>query len=390
MTSLSPQHAAGIARGVYSLFDQTVGQARMRGDLLGCEGMFTVEEDSRLSGRSGGLIVYKRLSGFGYIAEGEGQHQGEILVATRGTVNAGGYDWLSNFNIGMQIGPGGHPVHAGFHEVWKSFAGDLAEFLRGRNPSVIHCVGHSLGGALATLNADYFSNIRAGAVRLYTFGSPRTGALTFSRSLRRRLGAENIHRVHHHADPVPKFPLFPFLHVPADSSGYQLGNGQGGLISVAAHSMADSYVPGVGQDDWAGLEHRCRDELNDARVQSWLDEVAAGSGIIPYGARTLRMIGRALVWVMKKIGSVLIGTLSAELTAGMTVLDQLAWLLSRGAELSIEVSSYVGTLIVAIFRFLGRTVAAGASLTLSFVRWVLELLYAGLSNMAGMALSLLV
>jgi len=73
---------------------------------------------------------------------------------------------------------------------------------------------------------------------------------------------------------------------------------------------------------------------------------------------------------------------------GMTVLDQLAWLLSKGAELSIEVSSYVGAIITAIFRFLGRTATAGASLTVSFIRWVLGLLFKALVAVANRAFML--
>lgn len=388
MTTLTPLQAAHIARGVYTLLDQTVGEARERGDLFGCEGLFTVGEESRFTGRSGGLIACKTLSGFGYLAEGEGRHQGEILVATRGTSIK--LDWLSNLNLGMQIGPGGLPVHAGFHEVWKSFADGLAQYLRGRNPSVIHCVGHSLGGALATLNADYFSHIRAGAVRLYTFGSPRAGSLFFSNALRQRLGAEHIHRVHHASDPVPKIPLFPFLHVPADSAGYPLASGNHGLVSVAAHSMKDSYIPGVGEDNWVGLERRCRDDLNEARVQGWLDQIASGGGhVLPFGARMLQMIGRALAWLLKKTSALLVGTFGTLLTAGMTVLDQLAWLLAKSAELSIELTGYIAALVKAIFLFLGRTAIVGTVMTFGFVRWVLGLLFGTLTGLARSALSVL-
>jgi len=157
MSTLTPEQAAAIASGVYALRDQTVTQAAERHDVLGCEGMFDVVDDSRFNGVSGGLYVCKVLGGFGYIAEGIGRHVREILVATRGTAIA--VDWLTNANIGIQPGPGGERVHAGFHETWKSFSAEVARFLRGRNPTVIHCVGHSLGGALATLNADYFSSI---------------------------------------------------------------------------------------------------------------------------------------------------------------------------------------------------------------------------------------
>jgi triacylglycerol lipase len=382
MSTLMPHQAALIAGGVYSLRERTVSQSADRGVKLGCEDMFAVDGSSRFTGRSGGLISVKQLSGFGYIAAGTGSYQNEVLVATRGTETM--YDWLSNFNIGMQLGPGGQLVHAGFHEVWKSFSVDVANFLRGRNPTVIHCVGHSLGGALATLNADYFSSIGAAEVKLYTFGSPRAGGTFFARSLTRRVGRQNMYRVHHRSDPVPKIPLFPFIHVPTAEPGYQLTAGPSGLINTDAHSMELSYVPGVGRDSWQALARRGVSGEDDMNAQLWLDQVSAGGGgILMGGAWGLMMIGKALNWLMGKIGTLALNALGLQFTMGMTVLDQLAWLLSKGAELSIEVSSYVGAIITAIFRFLGRTATAGASLTVSFIRWVLGLLFKALVTVAN-------
>ncbi len=352
MSTLMPHQAALIASGVYSLRERTVSQSADRGVKLGCEDMFAVDGSSRFTGRSGGLISVKQLSGFGYIAAGTGSYQNEVLVATRGTETM--YDWLSNFNIGMQL-----------------------------------CVGHSLGGALATLNADYFSSIGAAEVKLYTFGSPRAGGTFFARSLTRRVGRQNMYRVHHRSDPVPKIPLFPFIHVPTAEPGYQLTAGPSGLINTDAHSMELSYVPGVGRDSWQALARRGVSGEDDMNAQLWLDQVSAGGGgVLMGGAWGLMMIGKALNWLMGKIGTLALNALGLQFTMGMTVLDQLAWLLSKGAELSIEVSSYVGAIITAIFRFLGRTATAGASLTVSFIRWVLGLLFKALVTVANRAFML--
>lgn len=388
MTDFTPTEAARIARGVYGLRTETVsGLARDHRD-LGCEGMFAVDDSSRFVGRSGGLVVCKKLTGFGYIAAGEGRRQGEVLIATRGTDMP--LDWLSNFNIGVQIGPGGHLVHAGFHDIWKSFAADIAGFLRGRNPSVIHCVGHSLGGALANLNADYLSSKGVGSVRLYTFGAPRAGTVPFARALTRRVGAAHMYRVHHRSDPVPMIPVFPFQHAPVHGTKYELTGRHTGLINSQAHSMLGSYMPGVDELGWLALARQGQDAMADAHTQSWLDQVAGGGGgIVPFGARALQMIGRALGWLLRQVRNVLVGVLGTAAAVGMTVLDQLAWMISQAAQLSISVSSYVGTLIAAIFRFLGRAVVTGASMTMAFVRWVLDLLYSSLGNVARLALSVL-
>lgn len=388
MNTLTPDQAAAIARGVYFLRDQTVRESIAQRDVLGSEGLFNVTDDSRFEGFSGGLYGFKILSGFGYIADGIGKYQGEVLVATRGTAIA--TDWLTNASVGLQRGPGGELVHVGLHEAWKSFAPDISRFLRGRHPSVIHCVGHSLGGALATLSADYFSSIRAGEVKLYTFGSPRVGTSMFAQSLDHRIGAANTYRTFHCADLVPMVPLFPFFHVPATTSGYQLGNGSRGLVSSGAHNMEKSYIPGVAGQSWTALRNRDLSNDHKMNVQLWLEQVSAGSGGIMMGSTwVLAMICKALAWLLDKAALLVFSGLSAGMAASLTVLDQLALLLARGAALSSEISANLATIIAAIFRFLGRSMAAGASMTVGFIRWVLDLLYHWVATVAGRALSAL-
>ena len=82
MSTLTPTQAAVLARGVYKLRENSVSDMRERGQTLGFEGMFTVDDGSRFQGKSGAL-AWKRLSGFGYVAAGEGAHQGEGGVALR-------------------------------------------------------------------------------------------------------------------------------------------------------------------------------------------------------------------------------------------------------------------------------------------------------------------
>ena len=385
MIPLSPQEAAAIARGVYRLLDDSVSEMRERGQTLGCEGSFHVDDKSRFQGQSGAL-VWKRLSGFGYIAAGEGRRQGEIMVATRGT--AIGLDWLTNLNIGFVLGPGGHPVHAGFHTTWRSFSDELRAFMRLRNPSHFHCVGHSLGGALANLNADYFSSTGAGGVSLYTFGAPRAGFVTFSQSLSNRLGPDHIFRVSNLADPVPMIPLFPFTHLPFTGPGITLATHGVGLISVAAHNMAGSYIPGVGAASWQALMRvDCAPE-QDPKLIAWLDSTAAGhSSFVMGSAKLLVMIGRALRWLLARVKDVLLGALGTTLAVGATCVDQIAWLLSRGAEISVEIASYVTGLITAIFRFLGKTAQVAQNLTTAFLRYVLNLLFDTLAGAASRALA---
>lgn len=379
---LSPKQAAGIARGVYQLRTKALGEAVADGDDLGVDGLFAADAGRSFEGRSGALM-FKAASGFGYLAAGTGRRQGELLIATRGT--AVKIDWLSNFNIGLQNGPSAHVVHAGFNEVWKSFQPVLREFVRGRNFSHVHCVGHSLGGALAALNADWITASGVAGASLYTFGAPRVGLPPFAQALEERLPG-SIYRVSHVADPVPMIPLFPFRHAPYAGSSYLIRNG-GGLVSVAAHNVKSSYIPGVGDAGWAALEKDDEGPGADARIKRWIETAAGGSGPAHLSATVLGMIARALHWLLRKSGTLLAAAFGTVLAAGATVLDQVAWLLSRAAELSADLAGHLKSLIGAVFRFLGRTVGVVVELTTAFLRWVLDLLWSAMQGLATRALT---
>ena len=76
------------------------------------------------------------------------------------------------------------------------------QYVTEHTPRCIHCVGHSLGGAIAQLTA-LWAQERGIPAKLYTFGSPRVVVEHFVPS-----AASNIknYRVIHGADPVPYIP----------------------------------------------------------------------------------------------------------------------------------------------------------------------------------------
>lgn len=387
MHTFSPSEAAAIASGVYLLREKamSVSQVHKFGEKLGCEDMFDVNDGSKFEGYSG-LPGWRALSGFGYIAQGKGAYAGEVLLVTRGTASMS--DWLTDAHIGLQRGPSGLPVHAGFNEVWKSFAAALREFLRGRNPSRIHCVGHSLGGALAMLNADFLTENRVADVQVYTFGAPRVGDGFFARSLTERIGANQIYRVSNPVDPVPMIPLFPFWHLPFGASGHQIGASSSLPISPSGHKMLVSYIPGVKGKDWNDLAASA--DPDPGKIKSWLMLAAEGQGSFLKGsAWVLTLIGRALAWMLGKASQLVFGCISAQLTASFTALDQIAWLLSRSADLCREMGLQLKGLVAAIAGFLGRRLQQGVDITRAFLRWVLDLLLASLRAAGQLALSVL-
>lgn len=390
MPELSPSQAALIAHRVYALRPDTatIQEERELGFSFGTEDMFALEESSRFRGQTGAL-AWKTLSGFGYVAPGIRDFDREALVATRGTDIP--LDWLVNLNIGMRLGPAGLPVHAGFLTTWHSFQDRLAEFIRSQRPRVVHCVGHSLGGALATLTADWLSAEGWAEVKLYTFGSPRVGDATFSLALTRRIGAANIYRVHHPADVVTMIPMLPFFHVPMPGDSIPLPTGSGALISVAAHSMPESYIPGLAGRTWQGLRTGSGPGPNDGvEIKGWLEAAAEGKGSFVMGsARLLAMIGRALTWLVRKAFYAIGSAYGSRVTAGLTLLDALAWLLSKAAQLAGEIAGHIKTLLRAILGFLGRTAVGVGDVTMAFVRWLLATLVTVVGSFARRAMAML-
>lgn len=378
MTILSPNQAANVAKHVYDVrtnSDMSDVAETTKGIIAD---NFDISGASHMSGGSGPMIIRQR-SGFGYAAHGKGKHQGEVLIALRGTVT--GRDWLSNINIGLQQGPGGWPVHAGFHEIYKTFSTDLQNFLKNRSPSTVHCVGHSLGGALATLTADMLSENSTADVKLYTFGQPRTGVSGFSRNLTRKLTADDVYRVLHSADPVPMIPVFPFSHAPHPGKECLI-QWSGGRISLDAHGM-ENYVKSVKDQGWSSLRNPPLTVDWEQRAEDWLKS-ASGYGVVPLSAWGLWMITKALWWIMKKV---LTGVIGTALTLTATMLDQLAYLLYTGAAASKQIAGYIKSLIVRIFEWLGRKVVSTTiSITATFVRWVLQLLIDTVATVARRAL----
>lgn len=346
---------------------------QLAADGLGLNGLFDFKA-ARLSTGSSGAIV-KKVTGFTYGAEGMGTRQGEVVLAFRGTDII--QDWLTDANCGLQQGPSAWPVHAGFNETFKSFREDLDRFMRGRTPGPIHCVGHSLGGALASLAADHLSQSGIGNVKLYTFGAPRVGVAGFARNLTSKLGAENIHRVYHLADPVSMIPIFPFAHAPDDGPVCQLP--WGSSFAFDAHKMAN-YRQSIGDATWTGLRRMEQTKL-ERDFQAWLKN--ANGSTLMLSATSLQMISQAMQYLLAKAMGVVAGSL---VTAGMTVLDQIAGLLVQGAHACKALGDSLNSLIVQIFRFLGRPLPSVANLTVAFLRWVLELLSTTVINLARRAI----
>lgn len=401
MNLLSPSFAAAVANGVYAIRGEGIANLRSIIGLLGCDPDFSVQDPA------GGLShpFVKSTTGsapdwlpdrffspirsnFGYVATGNGKWAKHLILVTRGTDIPA--DWISNINIALGLGPAWIPVHSGFLRVWTEMRDFVHRAIDRFRPEYIHCIGHSLGGALANLNALYLAH-EGHNVALYTFGSPRVGATAFAVDISKRLEGR-VKRVHHPADPVPMIPLIPFMHAPLDG-GIRLDAASFWPVSPSAHNMEDSYkrtIDNKKYEDWAAME-KASTTPSGYQIDSWLQQAARQKGGFILGsAALLERISLGLVRVITKAAATVfgaaLGPLSGALTTAFTALDIIAWLLARAATIVRQIADEIAGLVKAIFGFLGRVTNDGVKLTQMALRWVLDLLFSFLVGQAQRAL----
>lgn len=110
-----------------------------------------------LNGEVGGRVFRSDRDGFSVCAKGSGPYQGDLFLVFRGTTKANNRaDFVTNARIGLERSETGMPVHVGFNHTFKSMLPDIEKFIsESKICGTIHCVGHSLGGAVASLAADW-------------------------------------------------------------------------------------------------------------------------------------------------------------------------------------------------------------------------------------------
>ncbi len=135
-----------------------------------------------------------------------------IVLAFRGTTT--GVDWLTNvkfFLVPSAVGK----VHTGFNAalnlVWEDIY-DTVMSWKDKNQT-LWVTGHSLGGALATLAVDRFTEENVELVHgMYTFGQPRVGDTKFAENFDRKM-KRYAFRFVDDQDIVTKVPFPPFKHI---------------------------------------------------------------------------------------------------------------------------------------------------------------------------------
>ena len=177
---------------------------------------------------------------FGWMA----QDGHRLIVAFRGTQTPA--DWLKNLDFipapYLPL-PGRGTVHQGFQQVYYAVRDSILAHLKTLTGiTELLVVGHSLGGALATLAIpDLLAQLPEGVAPIsYTFASPRTGHSDFVTFFNGRINV--AWRTVNVWDVVPHVPptLAGYTHV-----GQQLTIDSGFHIDIASnHVIPSGYIPG--------------------------------------------------------------------------------------------------------------------------------------------------
>ncbi|KAF7965376.1 hypothetical protein HWV62_44099 [Athelia sp. TMB] len=130
----------------------------------------------------------------------------EIIVALRGSSSVG--DFITDAELLLEdysspgvTPPSGVSAHSGFLDAWNSVAAGVISSVKAQvaaHPSyAIVTSGHSLGGSLSSLAAVSMKyNFPNNAVRMYTYGQPRTGNDAYAYWVNDQFGAQAFRSTH--------------------------------------------------------------------------------------------------------------------------------------------------------------------------------------------------
>lgn len=185
------------------------------------------------------------------------QSEFDVIVACRGT-EGNLSDILTDINLLMVDFPHGGEVHHGFYDavvnVWPGITAELAE-ARGKRAWF---VGHSLGGAMATIAAvnAVKENITTSAT-IFTYGSPKCGDRDFTKLF---AAAGIVHnRFVNNSDIVTRVPPLPYRHV----GELVYMNHWGNVRNMTNYQITKDRLRGITKGLFEGKSDSLRDHGSD-------------------------------------------------------------------------------------------------------------------------------
>ncbi len=312
-------------------------------------------------------------SGFGYTLTFNRNGQKHVVIAVRGTrpelagLSIGIPDLMTDLHASYTSFDDLGNVHSGFKNTFDSMWANIIS-TGGmdviNSADVIHCVGHSLGGAVATLFAARLA--KTNNVKLYTFGSPRVGHLWTSSVMETRIGDENIFRVAHDLDLITLIGPYPFTHVLATPgrNNFTLASPKR-IIGLGNHDMVEYIRHTEDGESWSDLKAASAQVRHeDALMARMLFGSSNNKGVgnwVQRGCRAtlsvlLKLIGRYLE-------KFLIGIID-----GLCGIDKFCALLVSGYNMLKQLPSRIVKILSYLGSWAGVRLATGATYTSGIIQ----------------------
>jgi triacylglycerol lipase len=371
MTEITPALSASLANDVYDLIDLSSLRVALKRFTQIYGSIIDIDEGFLLKAKSGGPGFIKTRTAFGVCCFGKknGAYEGHAFIVLRGTRVLA--DWLTNFNVGTSRSAYGQSIHDGFHRAFQSLNDQLTSFVAGFSKNkihTVHCIGHSLGGGLATICAEEIKSKTIHRPYVYTFGAPRVGMKPFADMLSDKIGSSRIYRVYHRTDIVPCIPFWPFVHAPTlhgDTYNY-FQPSKGDYPSGEWHDM-NKYVTTVEPYDWETLRGQLSKKYTDSSIENWLKIKSPASLTMTNIEWLDRAINYVLVKCIKGIGT----SLTMAVGGGGNLMDILSYILVKAIDISSVISSLVFLLVRKIMSIIGmQPLLDQADLSKQFIRQV--------------------
>lgn len=348
---ISPSEVAKLASGIY-----VVNESDKRALRAFMSNKAFSSQSQALTAHVGGKFFLSANDGFGVCAMGGKDNPGDLFIIFRGTTTANNRaDFVTDGHVGLTRSSSGHMVHVGFNHTFSSMLPQIRAFIaKNKVTGTVHCIGHSLGGAVASLAADWLKAKAGKSVKLYTFGAPRVGTYFFAKSTTDNLKVSNMYRVYHKSDPVPMVGMFPYMQAPYNSNGHYLPSSEL-AVTGAAHLMKAYESSVERKKNWGEFKDIPEQAYDvDWAIEQWLNsnrQTNADSNTF------LRWAESALIYVTKKVLMGAAVLVQGTLMGISTLADKLAYILSKGVNLADNISYWVMRFMHKIMRALGMKAA---------------------------------
>lgn len=387
MSILSPVICAELATISYDIHKPTKRGRYLLETSATLKSLFSFDlSNGPIKGTSGGAMAHAKGHQTGFVLVGKGTSptgrmnpfKNDLVLAIRGTASL--YDASTDCRANLSVCDGGHSVHAGFNTLFGTLKSELAPLLSELKPAAtVHCVGHSLGGAVASLVADWAKRHFNTNVKLYTFGAPKVGLTNFALSTTNALKPKNIFRCVNGGDVVPMVPFWPFMQAPYNAPEYRMDNNQ---IIVPWHHLMKYYTRNSQKQSWDSINKRVT--FNPFKRVTL--DISHANQVQP-SIYWMNRLSEALMTVLRqaKLGG--LNMLQSGTANGLNLYDKIAMILANNSYHTVDLTGPINGLLACMLAFAGYARTKIKELSAEFIKWVFEKTLQMVNKVAQKALS---